>query len=140
MESARRGLSLCAVAFLAASLAGCASSHEATRDAVAKATQSAKPEIQWTGEKFGEAVRWTAEEAVAAVEGFFEGWNETASTPIDLNSATLRQLEALPGITRSDAKQMIDNRPYRHADELVSRGVLTRAAYRRIRDQIEVKS
>jgi len=125
-----------------AACAGCSSSsrdHHATREAVAKTTQRLKPEIQWTGEKLGQAARWAAEEAVAALEGFYEGWNREQA-PVDLNSASLRQLESLPGITRQDARQIIDNRPYRRTDELVDRGVLPRAEYRKIRDQVEVRS
>ena len=142
MVRSHRSLVLCSVAALAISLVGCASDsrdHRATRETVAKATQRLKPEIQWTGEKLGQAARWTAEEAVAAVEGFFEGWSR-GETTVDLNSASLGQLESLPGITRADAKQMIEKRPYRRTDELVTKGVLPRAEYRRIRDQVEVKS
>jgi len=141
VKSISKRLSLVGVAVLAA-CAGCSSSsrdHHATREAVAKTTQRLKPEIQWTGEKLGQAARWAAEEAVAALEGFYEGWNREQA-PVDLNSASLRQLETLPGISRQDARQIIDNRPYRRPDELVDRGVLPRAEYRKIRDQVEVRS
>jgi DNA uptake protein ComE-like DNA-binding protein len=72
------------------------------------------------------------------MEGFFEGWTRSDAS-LDLNSASLRQLENLPGITHQDAEQIVENRPYRRTNELVDKGVLPRAEYRRIRDQIEVK-
>ena len=55
---------------------------------------------------------------------------------LDINSATLQQLIQLPGITPVWAQRILRFRPYRAKDELYSRGILTRAEYDRIADQI----
>lgn len=65
---------------------------------------------------------------------------EKKPAPIDLNRASLAQLEALPGITPSLAKQIADGRPYEDAADLVRRGILTRHEYHRIDDRVTVES
>jgi hypothetical protein len=98
-----------------------------------------KPELEWSAKKLGAAAEWAAEETLAAIEGFFEGWYRPSSQPINLNSASERQLESLPGITPEDARRIIRSRPYHGQAELMNRGVISAGAYRRIRDQIVVK-
>jgi DNA uptake protein ComE-like DNA-binding protein len=132
----KRRFQLAGASILLACLAGC--SHRETREVVAKATEHAKPGIQWSARKAGQGARWLCEEAVAAAEGFFEGWEHKA-TEVDLNSASLRQLEELPGITHEDAQEIVRRRPYQVPDELVSKGVVTRSVYRKIRDQVTTK-
>jgi DNA uptake protein ComE-like DNA-binding protein len=58
--------------------------------------------------------------------------------PVDLNSGALRKIERLPGITPSMARRIVEGRPYRTADELVDRGLLTPRELERIRDQITI--
>ena len=60
--------------------------------------------------------------------------------PIDLNHASLSQLEALPGITPTMAKQIVDGRPYEDGVDLVHKGILTRHEYHRIDDLVTVES
>lgn len=134
---------LVAFAIFAASLmAGCAApssrSQRETRDEVAKATEHAKPTIQAVAEKIGQAAHWMAEEALAAVEGVVQGWTGDHAA-VNLNSASSRQLQTLPGVTPEDAKQIIDGRPYHSSDELVTRGVIPRSVYRGIRDRVEAR-
>lgn len=57
---------------------------------------------------------------------------------IDLNTASLRKIEALPGITPSMAKRIVEGRPYRDRNDLVEKGILTEREVGRIHDYVEV--
>ena len=109
-----------------------------TRETVAKATQRMKPELEWSAKKMGQAAEWVADETLAAIEGFFEGWFSSAASiqPIKLNSASERQLETLPGVTAQDAHRIIRSRPYLDKRELVKKGVISEAAYLRINERV----
>ena len=127
-------------------LAGCApqsQSSEAkrgdkTREAVARATERMKPELEWTAQKLRDAAEWAADETVAAIEGFIEGWFREPTHPVNLNSASLRRLENLPGISADEAQRIAGARPYHDKRELVRRGVMSESAYARIKDRIAV--
>jgi DNA uptake protein ComE-like DNA-binding protein len=56
--------------------------------------------------------------------------------PLDLNSASVAQLEGLPGITPAYARRIIANRPYKVKHELETRKILPAAVYARIRDRV----
>ena len=58
--------------------------------------------------------------------------------PVDLNRASLRTLEKLPGITPSMARRIVDGRPYEEPHELVTRGILTERELDRILDRVVV--
>ena len=108
-----------------------------TRETVAKATQRMKPELEWSARKLGAVAKWVADETLAATEGFFEGWfSSSPAEPINLNSASERQLETLPGVSLEDARRIIRSRPYRDKRELVKKGVVSEAAYLRIDNRI----
>lgn len=55
----------------------------------------------------------------------------TASTSerVDLNTATVAELAALPGMGREYARRVIVHRPYSAKNQLVTRGILPEAAY-----------
>ncbi len=55
---------------------------------------------------------------------------------LDINTATLAQLKALPGMGDAYVKRIIDARPYTAKNQLVTRGILPRGAYEAIKDQI----
>jgi DNA uptake protein ComE-like DNA-binding protein len=55
---------------------------------------------------------------------------------IDLNRARLEELKALPGIDDAAAKKIVDGRPYRNAEQMVSKGILSKAAYDRIKELV----
>jgi competence protein ComEA len=62
-----------------------------------------------------------------------------AAEPLDLNSATREQLEALPGIGTAYADKIIKGRPYSRKDELVSKKVLPKSVYGKIKEKVIAK-
>jgi competence protein ComEA len=56
--------------------------------------------------------------------------------PLDINSASIEDLKALPEIGDAYAQKIIDNRPYQKKDQLVSRKIISEANYNRIKDRI----
>jgi competence protein ComEA len=58
---------------------------------------------------------------------------------LDINSASEEELKQLPGIGDALSKKIVDNRPYARKDELVSKKVLPRATYEKIKDQVIAK-
>jgi radical SAM superfamily enzyme with C-terminal helix-hairpin-helix motif len=57
---------------------------------------------------------------------------------VDLNRATVGELVTLPGITADVADRIIRHRPYRKLDDLVTRRILGKKEFARIREQIIV--
>lgn len=63
-----------------------------------------------------------------------------AADPVDVNSAGVDQLKALPGITAELASAIVKGRPYDQKEQLVKRKILTQAAYDKIKDAIVAKA
>jgi hypothetical protein len=62
--------------------------------------------------------------------------DNTASKKLDLNSATKDELATLPGVGDATAQKIIDGRPYRAKNELVSKNIVTQSQYDQIKDQV----
>ncbi len=61
------------------------------------------------------------------------------SAPIDLNRASLRKVERLPGVTPSMARHIVDGRPYTSPRDLVTRGILTERELERVADGVTIE-
>jgi DNA uptake protein ComE-like DNA-binding protein len=55
---------------------------------------------------------------------------------IDLNSASASVLKALPGIGDAYADKIIKGRPYDRKDELLRRGILPKAVYKKMQNRV----
>jgi len=63
----------------------------------------------------------------------------TPAEKLDINSASEKELSALPGIGEARAKAIVKGRPYKGKDELASKKVLPQAVYDKIKDNIIAK-
>ncbi len=57
---------------------------------------------------------------------------------ININTASQKELEDLPGIGPVYAKSIIDHRPYSNVEELLSKGALKPFVYEKIKDKVRV--
>lgn len=79
-----------------------------------------------------------APERAARREAVREDKHVAMSQPhvLDINTATERELEQLPGVGPARAKAIVHGRPYRSKDELVAKHVLPESAYEGVKDRI----
>ncbi len=61
---------------------------------------------------------------------------QAPSEPLDINTATPQQLNALPGFGPAYTRRVIAGRPYTAKNQLVTRGVIPQGAYERVSDLI----
>ena len=73
----------------------------------------------------------------AVVKGVFEGLLRKG--PTNINKASAKDLQALPGITPDQAQAIIAGRPYDNTSQLVRKRILSPSQYSKLRSQILVK-
>ncbi|HYP06641.1 MAG TPA: helix-hairpin-helix domain-containing protein [Bryobacteraceae bacterium] len=64
---------------------------------------------------------------------------EATAALTDINSASLEDLQKLPGIGPAYAEKIVRGRPYRGKNDLVANKVIPAATYDKIRDRIIAK-
>lgn len=71
-------------------------------------------------------------------EGSVSGASVNASGLININTATLAELDKLPGIGPVYGQNIIDQRPYSSVEELLSRKVIRSDVYEKVKDKVSV--
>ena len=61
------------------------------------------------------------------------------SDRVDLNSASLNELKAVPGMTEANAKKIIDGRPYARRRDLLAKKVLDQESYDKVKERVYTK-
>ncbi|MBI4009390.1 helix-hairpin-helix domain-containing protein [Candidatus Roizmanbacteria bacterium] len=61
-----------------------------------------------------------------------------ASTGIKINNASLESLDGLPGVGKVTAQKIIQNRPYGSVDELLTKKVVGKSVFEKIKDLIQL--
>ncbi len=56
--------------------------------------------------------------------------------PVDLNSATKKELAALPGVGPDYAQSIIDGRPFSKKEDLMKKKILPQTTYDKIQDRL----
>lgn len=73
-----------------------------------------------------------------AASGVSTGGSQDSQGLVNINTATLSQLESLPGIGPVYGQSIIDHRPYSGVEELYEKGVLKKNVYEKIKDKVTV--
>jgi len=62
--------------------------------------------------------------------------SDKAATLVNINQATLSELDSLPGIGQVYGQKIIEQRPYSNTEELLSKGVIPNSTFEKIKDLI----
>jgi len=80
------------------------------------------------------ATSQAARDAKAVAEGVVDGLKHGGS--VNINKASEKDLEGLPGIDEAAARRIVDNRPYDNSYELVKKRVIPKSEYDRIAEKV----
>ena len=108
--------------------------HHELKDAGKEARQALK-----------EAGRTTRDVVAGARQGWREGGDKAGSADVaerdkvDINHASLAELESLPGIHGEVARRIVAGRPYGDSGQLRKRGIVTHEEYARIAERLSAE-
>lgn len=57
---------------------------------------------------------------------------------ININTATLQELDTLPGVGKVTAQKIIDNRPYTALEDLLSKKIISQTVFDKVHDLLEL--
>lgn len=113
---------------------------------VASGGLSAQADRDWFAKNLNQAQKLTdgqkvyiprvGEDISTAASTSVMGITSDSSTLIDINSASLKDLDSLPGIGPVTAQKIVDNRPYSSINDLLSKKVVTSSEFEKIKDKI----
>jgi DNA uptake protein ComE-like DNA-binding protein len=137
-------VTLCLTWFTGCNNAGTPQSDQQLKQDAAKTTEQVKQEAQQAAADAKVAAANAERKVNDITAGVREGLHGNANsqsgvTPsgaVDINSASLAQLETLPGISDARAHRIIDSRPYSSPHDLVSKGIVSEAEYSRISGKV----
>ncbi len=81
---------------------------------------------------------WAGQAAVPPTGGHSTPMHGQHVGALDLNGASLEELRMVPGINEATAKKIVENRPYARTDELITKKILSKAAYDNLKEHITV--
>ena len=85
------------------------------------------------------AMQSQSTQTAPSTEGTTQAKKATKEPPIDLNSATKDDLMKLPGVGDATADKIIAARPFKTKAELLTKKIVTRAEYAKIRTHVIAK-
>jgi len=65
-------------------------------------------------------------------------FSASGASLVNINTASAKELDSLPGIGQVYAQKIIEQRPYSNLEELVSKKVIPQSLYEKIKDKITV--
>ena len=134
----RRFLTLLMAAATSLGLAMASSSALAQKTETPKAAPKADAKVA-ASKAAAPAAAAPAAAAPAAAAPAADKKVAAAVAPMDINSASEKELASLEGIGPARAKAIAKNRPYKGKDDLVARKIIPEAVYKKISDKIIAK-